>query len=460
MRSDGRAAILLRLLGAAMASWAQQGQEGDSGVTREIADAGLWIDAISQEWELQPDFATVRANVKMLLVKRHENQSTASCGPFNSAEESCFEVWLSDNTNCDIFGHCAERPPWQQVVEQSIFVSGAAHATTFAAEGNPLPSYRSVTTVDKDRFRLRIVLGRRGSWKTHSVHISYEIANALCVAEKLGWGGRRLPPGLASRGDAEVQPNAHRFQFDASWANWLETPVVRDISYALVLPAPASLWSDSSPALLSPSQDTNASSFHLPHVTDQGQMVLRRSFTPEELGIHDYAATRNVSAVEKLIFTWATSPSSGIPVIVNHTLTPPYDKAYDAATHRSCSYPKPPFNTLEHDSPLLMVFLAFLIAGGSCFCCCCCCERSPSSRASGDPEVQVQAHLVIRYSAVFAFDLYTQRARPQRCLRRPCVWCVCVCVRARKEGVCGVVDVCERACFVRMQCLVMCAVSG
>ncbi len=434
-RPDGRTsnryrwtALLLRLLGAAMACWAQPWEGWDTNGDADEALRNLHIEALSLEWEVQPDFATVRAIVKILLVKRDENQSTVSCARFNSAQD-CTVVWLSDNTNCNVLGLCDERQPWQHVDRQSISVSGAAHAMTLEAEGGPLHSY---ATTKEDRFRLHIGLGRTGSFRSHSVHIKYDIANALCVAEELGWGERRLPPGLASRGGAEELPNAHRFQFDASWANWLETRVVRDISYALVLPAPASLWSDYSPALLSPSQDTNASSSHLPHVTEQGRRVLRKRFTPKELGIDEYAATLNFSAAAKLIFTFATSPSSGIPVIVNHTRTPHYRKAHDALTHRSCSCQRPPFNSLEHDSPLLMVLFALVLAGGSCLCCCCC-ERSPASHASDvsqDSSVRgfrLMAHLVIRYSTVFAFDLYAHR------VRRTCALnfsSVCIYVRA------------------------------
>ena len=102
---------------------------------------------------------------------------------------------------------------------------------------------------------------------------------------------------------------------------------------------------------------------------------MRKNFTSSELGINAYAATSNFSAAAELVFTWTTSEDSGVPVIVNHTQEPS-----DSATHRSCTYQKAVFSSIERQWPALVSVVAAVILSFLGLCCCFWCTRRLASR--------------------------------------------------------------------------------
>jgi hypothetical protein len=370
-----RAALLLDLLFATRLALTESGWEESAGAS------SVYVEAYSHDWTLRKDLASVHCRLRMLIVKNDINEQMDACtGIRSGAGSDCTEIWLSDNTHCNVLGYCDFGMRWQRVVEGSISVKGSPHATTLETGGEILETYAST---EEDRYKLHVHLGRTGPWSRHSVLIEYDLENAVCAAEHLAY--RRLPPGLASRNgddDDDRRPEAHRFEFHCPWANWVNMPV-RAISYSLTLPAPATLWSEHSPAImLTRREGANESSPSFRHVTEQGQIVLRKDFTASELGIDEYAATDNFTAT-KLAFTWTTSEDSGVPVIVNHS-----HKPSDFATHRSCAYPKTVFSRLERDllrfAPVLVGLVASLLSIISCCCCVWCAGSGRLERQADD----------------------------------------------------------------------------
>ena len=276
-------------------------EESDGRTYDHPSRSDLWVEAYSQEWTLRADGSTISCNMKgtggrVIVLVLMQVTYAISLSPSDLNLCVCLCVLCGGVRISVLWGKSAGSPITvcyksllnnfnvQRIKQDSIVVTGMGGSPSQTSLDTAGGELKFNTYLEGDVQFLKTFF-ESDDWTRHSLHVRYEIENAVCVQ-----------PGNMSSAQGRGQGiGGFQHEFHAPWANWWKVPV-KAISYSFILPAPAGMWSQDSPMITTPPTSAEA----VTSATDpvSAGRVVHHSFTAAELGI-------GLGEAEPLIFAWS-----------------------------------------------------------------------------------------------------------------------------------------------------------